>query len=461
VVALAAAVSVAVASHSIPLALIAALIGALPFRSPRLVVLAALLVTLGAVRAEHAWSGLAPDRLGPYTGWVRLVSDPQPNASSTRLVVDVGGERFETWIRGRHRQLRIAELRGGQLVLVGGVRHALAHGRAGRVASQHVVGEFTVDWLSDVRDGSPLARASNRVRATIEVGAAALRHPYDTLFRGLVIGDDRDQPPEMIARFRASGLSHLTAVSGQNLAFLLAAFGPLLVRLRPWIRWSVTLALIGWFAALTRFEPSILRAAAMAAVSATAFATGRERSPVRGLALAVILLLLIDPLLAWSVGFWLSVGAAGGVCTVGPMLARRLAPHRGLGRLAPPLGITMGAQAGVAIPALLVFGHVPVVSIPANLLAVPVAGAVMLYGIPAALLAGFVPVCSGAVMFPAQVGCVWVDTVARLGSRLAPPPPWNAIGWLVVVAGTLVVVATASGRDNTADHHGDTPVDRR
>jgi competence protein ComEC len=36
------------------------------------------------------------------------------------------------------------------------------------------------------------------------------------LFRGLVVGDDRAQSDAMIERFRASGLSHLTAVSGQN-----------------------------------------------------------------------------------------------------------------------------------------------------------------------------------------------------------------------------------------------------
>ena len=152
--------------------------------------------------------------------------------------------------------------------------------------------------------------------------------PYGALFRGLVIGDDRDQPEAMIERFRASGLSHLTAVSGQNVSFLLAACGPLLVRLRPRPRWMLTLCLIAWFVVLTRFEPSILRAGAMAMLSATAFLTGRERSPVRLLAVAVLILVLIDPLLVWSVGFWLSVGATAGVCVVGPPLARRLARVR-------------------------------------------------------------------------------------------------------------------------------------
>jgi competence protein ComEC len=262
----------------------------------------------------------------------------------------------------------------------------------------------------------------------------------EALFRGLVVGDDRDQPMAMVARFRESGLSHLTAVSGQNVAFVLAACGPLLRRLRPSARWATTLALIGWFVALTRFEPSIVRAGTMAALSATAFVLGRERTPFQLLGLAVTVLVLVDPLIAWSVGFWLSVGATAGVCTVGPWLAARL---HVLGALALPLGITLGAQAGVALPALLVFGRLPLVSIPANLLAVPVAGAVMLYGLPAGLLAGWCPAVAPLLMFPVRIGTRWVDTVAALGAHLEPGPAGQRVGWVVVaVAVAVFAVAT-------------------
>ena len=281
--------------------------------------------------------------------------------------------------------------------MVSGERVALNADRAGRVAWQHVVGGFAMEWASDVDPGGPVARASNQVRASIERAASVLPEPDGALFRGLVIGDDRDQPPDMIQRFRASGLSHLTAVSGQNVAFVLAACGPLLVRFRPTVRWALTVAVIAWFVALTRFEPSILRAGVMAGLSATAYVTGRERSPVRLLALAVLVLVLVDPLLAWSVGFWLSVGATAGVCTVGPWLAHRF---DALGPLAMPLGITLGAQVGVVVPSVLVFGRLPLVSIPANLLAVPVAGLVMLYGLPAGLVAGWVPSTAPVLMFP-------------------------------------------------------------
>ncbi len=357
-------------------------------RSWATVILVVALSVVGGVRADHAWNGLAPDRIGPYDGWVRLVDDPHPYGAGTRLVVAIDGERFEVWCRGRAQQRRVSAWRAGQWVAVSGTRRELSDDRARRVASQHVVGVFDLDWVADVDAGGPLARASNRVRGMIERGASWMPAPEGSLFRGLVIGDDRDQPVDMVERFRASGLSHLTAVSGQNVGFLLAAIGPLLVRLRPAPRWIVTVGVVAWFVALTRFEPSILRAGTMAALSATAYATGRERAPVRLLAIAVAGLVLVDPLLVWSVGFWLSVGATAGVCVVGPSLAKRLAR---LGALAVPLGITLGAQVGVVVPSVLVFGRLPLVSIPANVLAVPVAGAVMLYGLPAALVAGALP----------------------------------------------------------------------
>lgn len=436
-VAVAASTAIGVWSGSLMVAVVVASAAAVVVRVPLWAVVTVLLALVGAVRGQHGWSDLAPDRLGSFEGWALVVDDPQPYPSSTRILVEVEGERFELWSRGRAAQQRVRTWRGGEWVLVQGDRVGLDATRARRVAWQHVVGGFDLAWASDVAPGGPVARASNRVRAAIERAAAELPADDGALFRGLVIGDDRDQPHDMLQRFRASGLSHLTAVSGQNVAFALAACAPLLTRMRPLGRWVVTVVVIAWFVMLTRFEPSILRAGVMAGLSATAFATGRERAPVRILAVAVIGLVLVDPLLVWSVGFWLSVGATAGVCTVGPWLACRLTV---LGPLALPVGITLGAQAGVVVPSVLVFGRLPLVSIPANLLAVPVAGLVMLYGLPAGLVAGWWAPLAPVLMFPARIGTRWVDTVAALGARLEPEPRVAWIGWGVIVLLVAAVV---------------------
>ena len=416
-------------------------------QTARAVVLLLLLAGVATVRADGAWDALAPRSLGSYEGFAALVDDPQPYARATRVIVEIEGERFELWARGRAIRQRVATWRAGESVLASGQRRALDAERQSRVAWQHVVGEFRLDWVSDVAAGSPVDTASNRVRGALERAAGSLPADDGALFRGLVVGDDRDQPRAMIERFRASGLSHLTAVSGQNVSFVLMAAGPLLRVLRPGWRWIVTVGLILWFVSLTRFEPSIVRAGAMASLSATAFVLGRERSPTRILWLAVTGLLLIDPLLVRSVGFWLSVGATAGVASIGPRIASRLST---LGFMALPIGVTLGAQVGVVVPAVLVFGRLPLVSIPANLLAVPVAGFVMLYGLPAGLLAGAVPPVAPVVMFPCRVGVRWVDTVSVLGARVEPGGAVTWVGWGVLVAAVGLIAAMNRGRHGRA-----------
>ncbi len=397
------------------------------------VVLAAL-AAAGVVRADAAWSDLHPHQLGAFTGWATVVAEPERANGADRVLLEVEGQRYESWVRGRVHRHRVDGWRAGDRVVVEGVRRSLDADRQRRVAWQHVVGRLDVEWFGDVGAGSPAANASNRVRGLIARGAAALPAERAALTRGLVIGDDRDEPAAMVERFRAAGLSHLTAVSGQNVALLLAAAGPLLRRARAPARWALTLGLIGWFVVLTRAEPSVLRAATMAAASATAFVLGRQAEPLRLLALAVIALLLLDPLLAWSVGFWLSVGATAGVTLGATVLAPRLGR---LGPLALPVGVTVGAQAGVAIPSLIVFGRLSLSGTIANLVAVPVAGLVMLLGLPACLLAGAVPLIAPLVMAPVGWGVWWVDAVATVAAAAEPAAPWSWCGWLGVVAAVV------------------------
>ena len=417
----------------------------------RVVLVLLLLGGVATVRAGDAWAGLAPRQLGSFEGRFTLVDDPQPYDRATRVLIEIEGERFEVWARGRAIRQRVGSWRAGESVRASGERTALRPDRRERVAWQHVVGEFRLDWVTDVAPGTPVSTASNRVRSALERAADELPGDDGSLYRGLVVGDDRDQPRAMIERFRASGLSHLTAVSGQNVSFVLMAAAPLLRALRPGMRWAVTLGLILWFVSLTRFEPSIVRAGAMAALSATAFVLGRERSPLRILWLALVVLLLVDPLLVRSVGLWLSVGATAGVASVGPWLATRLSS---LGMLATPVGVTLGAQVGVVVPAVWVFGRLPLVSIPANLLAVPVAGFVMLYGVPAGLVAGALPPVAPLVMFPCRIGVRWVDTVSVLGARLEPGGAATWVGWAVLVVAVGVIAAMNRGRHGSSSADG-------
>ncbi len=407
-------------------------------RRRRALLLICLVVGLAGIWRSHvSWDEAAPHHLGPYSGWVPVVGDPAPFGNGLRVTVQIEGERFDAWAYGSSRR-RLLERQAGEFVSVEGVRSAQTS-NVRRAQLRHVVGRFELQVVGDWQEGSPLSRTSSRVRVALRRSAGAAMGEADaSLFTGLVIGDDTRQPAGMIDAFRASGLSHLTAVSGENVAFVVAAASPLLRRLRPWWRWAATLALIGWFMALTRFEPSVLRAGVMAMLACSSYVLGRQTSVARLLGVTVALLVLIDPMLVWSVGFWLSTGATAGVCLAAPLLAERLP---GPSWLRIPLSVTLGAQLGVAIPSWLVFHRLPLVSLPANLVAVPVAGFVMLFGIPAGLLATIVPWLAPVVMAPCTAGTRWVATVAYLAAALEPSPGWSAAGWVAVVTAIGALVA--------------------
>jgi competence protein ComEC len=103
------------------------------------------------------------------------------------------------------------------------------------------------------------------------------------------------------------------------------------------------------------------------------------------------------------------------------------------------LSVTLGAQLGVMLPSWLVFHRLPLVSLPANLLAVPVAGFVMLFGIPGGLFSAVVAPLAPLVMAPCAAGTRWVNTIAYLAADLEPSPRWSAAGW-VAVAVTIVAL---------------------
>ena len=194
--------------------------------------------------------------------------------------------------------------------------------------------------------------------------------------------------------------------------------------------------MILFFALVTRFEPSVLRASAMAALAVTATTVGRPASSIRVLALAVAGLVVLDPFLVRSVRFQLSVGACIGIAVLSPRIGGWL---RGPRSVVEPLSITLVAQAGVAPVLVAVFGGVPVAGVPANLLAGPVAGPVMIWGLAGGLLAGAIGGSFAvAAQWPTHVMISWIAWVAHRRALL-PLGELQARELVVVAAGAMCV----------------------
>jgi len=371
------------------------------------------------IRANVEWSRIHDVPTGAYAGVATLVGDPEIRGAGVGVVLRVDGWRYEAVFYGAD-AWRVRDRMQGESVRLSANRLAWGSEASRYKLVRHVAGRLDdVTLGGDWTQGSALTRATNRVRRLIARGAASVPVAEGSLLVGLVIGDDRAQPSEMRNQFRAAGLSHLTAVSGQNIAFVLAVFAPVVTRMRPRGRLLATLAVVAAFTLMTRAEPSVLRASAMAALAAVVFACGRRIDAGATLIASSSVLLIADPFLAWSVGFWLSFFATAGLVVLSPPIGSILERHGCPRFVATPLAASAAAQIATAPVLALVFGWPSPWGLVANLLAVPVAGAVMLCGLPLCIGAGLVGGPTASVLTaPLLLGVRWVWWVAALVARL-------------------------------------------
>lgn len=380
-------------------------------------------------RSTHQWSSAHLHQVASCSGWARVT---EPADSFGRMVVQLGPDRLTVVAHGAG--ARLASLAVGQRAMVYGTCAAT---RARRALERHVVGRLQIRAVGTVVPGTSSERLLAHVHDAVQRSADASMPPAVAgLFRGLVIGDDAAEPAWLVAAFRRSGLAHLQAVSGENVAFVLAVFAPLTRRMSAAPRALTVLLVLAGFAVLTGLQPSVLRAVLMAASVAVAAVVGERLDPLANLCWCMMALECVDPFLVWSVGFWLSVGATAGIAALAAPLARRLPLPLWL---AVPVSVSAAAQVGTLVPSVVVFGRVPLYGLVANVVAVPVAGIVMLVGLPTAVLVGWWPVTAhsslaSVLLWPSAIGTRWVLDVARLTAQVEPSGGVAVLGWCVVAA---------------------------
>lgn len=293
--------------------------------------------------------------------------------------------------------------------------------------------------------GLPVLRAAARAREALRRSyQGVLPPPLGAVLSALVLGTDVDDEA-LVRAFRDAGLSHVLVASGAQLAMVASALYFLLRRARPWVRGSATLAGILAFALLSGWEPSMVRALVMASLVVGAAVLRREADPTTALALAAVVLLVINPLMVEDVGWQLSFAATWGLIALAPPIAQRLG---GLPRSARQLlSATIGAQ--VAVLPLLVwhFGRISLLALPANLLALPAVGLVVPLGLALGLLGVVWTPLAWPLVPVVELLCRLVVLVAEVCASLPvgvlpfPAPPWWAIPatFLVLGAGVRVL----------------------
>ncbi|MFB9909271.1 DNA internalization-related competence protein ComEC/Rec2 [Allokutzneria oryzae] len=306
-------------------------------------------------------------------------------------------------------------------------------------------GDFTVAVLR-VR-GPPIAvgpapgwqTAAEQVRNGLRDASQVLSAELAGLLPALVVGDTSALSPRVVEEFQASGLAHLLAVSGANLAIVCGAV-LLLFRLLsagPRMAGAAAALALVCFVVLARPEPSVLRAAAMGGVTLLALVLGRKGSALPALAGAVIVLLLFDPSLATTPGFALSVLATSALVVLAPRWAGALRDRGVPVGLAEAIAVPAAAQLATAPVIAAISGQISLVAIPANLLAAPVVAPATVLGVLAAVASTVHESIAEFLVHLAGPEVWWLITVGRHAAAV----PDNGIAWPAGVLGGLLLTA--------------------
>ena len=287
---------------------------------------------------------------------------------------------------------------------------------------------------------SPSEQLVERVRGGLRASVEERAPEPRALVPALVVGDTAGLSAELEAEFRATGLAHLTAVSGANLTLLLA-FVLTAARwagLRGWGLRGLGLLGVVAFVALCRTEPSVLRAAAMGLVALAALGSGARRAGLRNLAVAMVVLLLLDPFLSRSVGFALSVLASAGIITWArswsAVLVRWLP-----GVVADAVTVPLAAHLATLPVVAAISGQVSLSGLFANAVAGPFVGPATVLGFAAAGLSLVTVTGAAACGFGAAWCAQAIIWVAHYGAQLPGSSwPWPAtppaVAWLAAGA---------------------------
>jgi competence protein ComEC len=263
------------------------------------------------------------------------------------------------------------------------------------------------------------------------------------LLVGIVLGEDQGLPEPLRDRFRASGLYHLLAVSGQNVA--LVAGGALLlawlVGLSRFVGQLVALLSISAYALAVGPQPSVLRAAVVGALGSLAWLAARQRDRWQFLLLAAGALLAWNPYSVFDPGFQLSFAAVAAIFTVVPPLVHELEGYPLPRRIAAGVALSTGCGLVTAPILWLQFHAVPVVAVPANLVAEPAMPPLLALALLAALVD---PIAPGAATLLAEGAGLCASYIA-LCARTFGGLPFAQIrsGWAAAVLGACVVAAAA------------------
>jgi competence protein ComEC len=263
----------------------------------------------------------------------------------------------------------------------------------------HAVLRGDDDWRVVGRRGG-IAGLGDRLRGHLERAIApGLRGERRAVIAGVVLGDDEGLSEPLQDDFRASGLYHLLAVSGQNVLFIAVGIGGLAWLLgvpRLALELVVVTAICGYVLAVG-WEPSVVRAGVAGVLTSLAWLASRPRERWHALALGACVLLAWTPATLFEPGFQLSFAAVAAIFLLVPRVRSWLEGYPVPAAARDVLAVSVVCAVATAPIVWLQFGTVPLYAVPANVLGCPAAAPLLILGLAAAAIEPVAPSAALAI----------------------------------------------------------------
>lgn len=303
----------------------------------------------------------------------------------------------------------------------------------------HVVLHASGSWQIVGRRGG-IGGVGDRLRTAIgDALALGTTGERRSLVVGVVLGADEGIDPELRDAFKASGLYHLLAVSGQNI--VLIGFGVLGLAYVAGLGRAVghTLAIVAIlaYALAVGWQPSVVRAAVAGCLASVAWLLARPSDRWHTMAMGAVVLLAWTPRSLLEPGFQLSFAAVAAIFLTLPRVRRLQEGYPVPKGIVEVIGISAACGAVTAPILWLQFGVIPLWTVPANVLAEPAMPVLLGCGLGAAILAPVIPPAAVALSWIAGAAAAWIAFSARLIASL-PYAQTSSRTLVLALAGALV-----------------------
>lgn len=302
-------------------------------------------------------------------------------------VVCESGERFETDYRVQvfvYGETGAAPLSAGTVAVFEAEMQTYDVCSYGRLNSSAVIGRIRYRAFVGAEEFYVIEERGEDIFSAVrgrvgEVLFQSMDEESAALSYAMLTGNSGFMEEELLQNFRYGGIAHIFAVSGLHIGIIAGLLYALCkkLRVRPYISLPVIAAVLIFYSGVCGFSPSSLRAVVMCLVPMLASAFGKNCDRLNSVSVAALVVLLIDPVFLFSIGFQLSLAAAAGIILLGGNLSRLLARVRFIPKkISSALSVAFSAQM-CTFPFLIdAFGYTSGLSLLLNLLFIPVISAV-------------------------------------------------------------------------------------